>query len=338
MIKQYLFGHFFSKNIFMDEIDDKLHIIISGERGKIIRVPCSKKKLKIAGIFISFFLLCISTALVGALFFSFNGDDFLAQFRQESTRAITSPDVASSRSKEQADRLRAKVSLLQKQNREQLEQFEQEREVLLGDTLGELSSRSKMLEELFNSIGIIIPEKTKIRLQDSENSGGPFREISPLAREKDELINRIDVYIKKAESIPLGRPVQGKVTSDYGKRRDPLNGRASFHEGIDFRGRVGEKIYATANGVVIKAGWCGGYGKYVEVRHGDGYKTAYGHLHEILVKNGQKIKRGDVIGHVGNTGRSTGPHLHYEVKYRNKPIDPGKFIKIASNVKFPPSL
>lgn len=317
----------------MDKLDDKLHIIISGERGRVIRIPCSKRKLQIWGVLAIFLLLCICTVFVGTIFLSPDGERFLTAARQKLAISSQSAEKTDPHLQQKLAHLQAEISALEDKNREQLEQFEQEREVFLGEAMEELSSRSKLLEELFQSVGIIVPRKTKIVLRENENSGGPFRELSPLERQKDELINRIDAYLDKADAIPLGRPSSGRITSPFGKRRDPLNGRISFHDGIDFRGWRGEKIHATASGVVTRAGRFGGYGKYVELRHGNGYETAYAHMQKILVKKGQKIKRGDVIGLIGSTGRSTGPHLHYEIRRNDRRINPGKFIKVASTLK-----
>ncbi len=317
----------------MDKLDEKLHIIISGERGKVIRIPCSKKKLQLWGIIISFLLLAVSTVFVGTIFFTLDGDNHLTRALRKLTDNQYFQKGPDSNTQHTISKLEKEISLLKDKNREQLEQFNLEKEMLLGETMEELSTRSEMLEKLFQSIGIIVPTKTKILLKEGENSGGPFHEISPIERQKDELIDRINLYLDKANAIPLGRPSSGQISSPYGRRRDPLNGRACFHKGIDFRGQRGEKIYATASGVVTRAGRFGGYGKYVELQHQDGYETAYAHLHKILVKRGQKVERGDIIGLVGNTGRSTGPHLHYEIRRNKKNINPKKFVNVASNLK-----
>ncbi|MGH6790121.1 MAG: M23 family metallopeptidase, partial [Pseudolabrys sp.] len=110
-------------------------------------------------------------------------------------------------------------------------------------------------------------------------------------------------------------------------RTDPFLGRPAMHSGIDFRGAMGEPARVTAAGTVTMAGWDGGYGKMVEVDHGNGFSTRYGHLSEIDVKIGQKIRAGEVVGKIGSTGRSTGPHLHYETRINDQPLDPQKFLR-----------
>ena len=110
-------------------------------------------------------------------------------------------------------------------------------------------------------------------------------------------------------------------------RTDPFLGRPAMHTGIDFRGDTGEPVHATAAGKVTIAGWNGGYGKMVEIDHGNGLATRYGHLSEIDVKVGQIVRIGQVIGKIGSTGRSTGPHLHYETRIDGEAVDPQKFLR-----------
>ncbi len=117
------------------------------------------------------------------------------------------------------------------------------------------------------------------------------------------------------------------MSSPFGVRTDPFLGRPAMHTGIDLRGDIGEPVHATANGKVTIAGWEGGYGKMVEIDHGNGLATRYGHLSEIDVKVGQIVRIGQVIGKIGSTGRSTGPHLHYETRVDGEPVDPQKFLR-----------
>ncbi len=280
-------------------------------------------------------LLCASILFVGTIAFSLGEFSLFTDTSTEQPLSAPFTSVSSSlpgQQPEKIEELQQRIAALEEEKQRQRMQFEQERETLLGETMEELDSRSKMLEDLFRSIDIIIPKKKKILLHNEE-SGGLFHEVSPLEAQKDELVSRLDFYLKKASAIPLGKPLNGRITSRFGKRRDPLNGRVSFHDGIDIRGRRGAKIYATANGIVTLAGYNGGYGNYVEVQHGDGYKTAYAHMKKILVKRGQRVHRGDIIGLVGNTGRSTGPHLHYEIRRNDTPLNPAKYMYVATALK-----
>jgi murein DD-endopeptidase MepM/ murein hydrolase activator NlpD len=129
--------------------------------------------------------------------------------------------------------------------------------------------------------------------------------------------------------VPYRKPVVGEVefTSGFGVRTDPFLGRPAMHTGLDFRASTGDPVRVTANGKVVSAGWAGGYGRMVEVDHGNGLSTRYGHLSEIDVKVGDVVKIGQVLGEVGSTGRSTGPHLHYETRIEGEAVDPQKFLR-----------
>jgi murein DD-endopeptidase MepM/ murein hydrolase activator NlpD len=134
--------------------------------------------------------------------------------------------------------------------------------------------------------------------------------------------------------LPLANPAPGhSVTSPFGVRTDPILGTAALHSGMDFRAPIGMAAKVTAAGVVTKAGWNGGYGRMVEVDHGNGFATRYGHLSEIDVAVGQKLAAGDVVGKTGSSGRSTGPHLHYEVRHNGEAIDPLRFLTVGKKVE-----
>ena len=168
-------------------------------------------------------------------------------------------------------------------------------------------------------------------------AGGPFIPVK-LASE-DQTFGRalLRVNLMRAEAsalgntllkVPLRKPVTGEIdeTSPFGVRMDPFAHEAAMHTGIDFRGEIGEPIHATAGGIVTVAGWTGGYGKMIEIDHGNGLATRYGHLSEIDVDIGQAVRTGAVIGKLGSTGRSTGPHLHYETRLNGEAVSPQKFL------------
>ena len=129
------------------------------------------------------------------------------------------------------------------------------------------------------------------------------------------------------EILPLGKPVNSRVTSNYGTRKDPFTGKPKKHRGIDFAGKIGTELMAVAPGRVVSAGERVGYGTTVEIDHGLGFTTLYAHLSQILVSRGDWVRPGTVIGLAGSSGRSTGPHLHYEIRYKGTPFDPTKFVK-----------
>jgi murein DD-endopeptidase MepM/ murein hydrolase activator NlpD len=139
----------------------------------------------------------------------------------------------------------------------------------------------------------------------------------------------IDQYSHALVNVPVRKPVSGEVdmSSPFGMRMDPFLGKPAIHTGIDLRGEIGEPVHATAAGKVSIAGRDGGYGNLVEINHGNGLATRYGHLSEIDVKVGQSVRIGETIGKIGSTGRSTGPHLHYETRIDGEAVDPQKFLR-----------
>lgn len=168
--------------------------------------------------------------------------------------------------------------------------------------------------------------------------GGPFVPVKlPVdAAPFDRQLYRINITRAQVERlnrtlalVPYRKPVIGEVefTSGFGVRSDPFLGRPAMHTGLDFRAATGDPVRATANGKVVSSGWAGGYGRMIEIDHGNGLATRYGHLSEIHVKVGDQIKIGQVIGAVGSTGRSTGPHLHYETRIDGEAVDPQKFLR-----------
>ncbi len=131
----------------------------------------------------------------------------------------------------------------------------------------------------------------------------------------------------KVASAPTLWPVQGPITGSFGERIDPFNGEGAFHTGVDISSTVGTPVIAPADGVVEYADVMSGYGRMIIVDHGYGVTTRYGHLSAWAVTAGQQVHRGDVIGYVGDSGRSTGPHLHYEVRIYNTPVNPHKYLR-----------
>jgi murein DD-endopeptidase MepM/ murein hydrolase activator NlpD len=160
------------------------------------------------------------------------------------------------------------------------------------------------------------------------NSGGP---VDP--DEVDVNSPELEKYLKNIQStsnasyIPSQWAHTGKINNEFGFRRNPFGGRTyEFHGGMDIDGERGDMVIAPASGVVSEAGWKGGYGNMIEIDHGNGLKTRYGHLSKIEVETGAQITRGQLIGLVGSTGRSTGPHLHYELRVNSRPINPRYFL------------
>ncbi|MEG1617736.1 MAG: M23 family metallopeptidase [Bacteroidales bacterium] len=170
-------------------------------------------------------------------------------------------------------------------------------------------------------------------LPDAELVVSTTRKMDLLARQLyiqsnsfDEILTLGKTHEEKLRRIPAIQPVSNKdlrrTASGYGWRIDPIYKTRKLHEGMDFSAPIGTSVFATGDGVVLKSGWQQGYGYTVEIDHGFGYKTVYAHLNKIKSRQGAKVSRGDLIGEVGNTGKSTGPHLHYEVRLKGKPMNP----------------
>jgi murein DD-endopeptidase MepM/ murein hydrolase activator NlpD len=163
-----------------------------------------------------------------------------------------------------------------------------------------------------------------------EGRGGPSDgSADPTFKQLFTSWKKLDNLASGAIAVPADKPVKtAAFTSGYGVRSDPFRGGAAMHAGIDLAGPHGTPIYATADGLVTTAKWnSGGYGNLIKVDHGRGIETRYGHLAQMLVRDGQRVKRGDVIGRMGSTGRSTGSHLHYEVRIDGRAVNPIPFMK-----------
>lgn len=160
------------------------------------------------------------------------------------------------------------------------------------------------------------------------NSGGP-ESIDPSDPEDAEIGNKIRLIKKNADPtyLPTMWAHLGKINNEFGFRRNPFGGRTyEFHPGMDIDGERGDLVVAPANGTVIKAGWTGGYGNMLEIDHGNGLTTRYGHLSKIEAAVGDTITRGQLVAYIGSTGRSTGPHLHFELRLNDRPINPRFFL------------
>jgi murein DD-endopeptidase MepM/ murein hydrolase activator NlpD len=170
--------------------------------------------------------------------------------------------------------------------------------------------------------------------------GGPFvpwkGEKGAMTDELEHLadaMSRMEFLERSLLAIPSGQPTAAPMlTSSYGYRRDPFNGHAAFHAGLDFPGRYGQSINAAANGKVSYVGQRQGYGNVVEVEHGNGIMTRYAHLSGFAARVGQKVARGDTIGRMGSTGRSTGTHLHFEVRLNGQAVNPRPFLEARKDV------
>jgi murein DD-endopeptidase MepM/ murein hydrolase activator NlpD len=161
---------------------------------------------------------------------------------------------------------------------------------------------------------------------DNKTTAEFISQIDQKTQSLQDLISKVAARLDYLNSIPSAYPVYGTITSPFGMRKSPFGYGSEFHPGIDISVPVGTPVKAAGKGVVTYAGWLTGYGNAVIIDHGYGIESVYGHNSEILVKVGQSVKRGDIIAKSGNTGRSTGPHVHFEVRVNGNPIDPMKYL------------
>lgn len=204
-----------------------------------------------------------------------------------------------------------------------------------------------VLEMTGLSVDEVITPPMKPQAQGSGEAaggvGGPFVAFEAEHPEDEQFVNaalavgdRMDQLVSLHDRIkrtPLGQPADSYyLSSSFGKRKDPINGKWAFHSGVDLAGPMKTPIHATAPGKVVFAGWSGKYGKMVEIDHGDGLRTRFGHLYKVLVKKGDEVNLKGKIALMGSTGRSTGSHVHYEVLVHDKPVDPIKFIEAGHYV------
>jgi murein DD-endopeptidase MepM/ murein hydrolase activator NlpD len=214
----------------------------------------------------------------------------------------------------------------------QLEQVAQEKEMQVA-SLGSLASEVSSLyglkaDSLLASEGQFTEEQFVASIdQFHALKTSAFSGAATLAIGFDLGPNATTADWMRLASAPNIWPVEGRVTGSFGERIDPFNGEGAFHSGIDISGNYGQKIYAPASGTVVFVGTQAGYGKMIVLDHGHGITTRFGHMSGFVAVAGQRLERGDVVGYVGSSGRSTGAHLHYEVRIHNTPVNPYKYLR-----------
>ena len=208
----------------------------------------------------------------------------------------------------------------------------------LNDNVLSLKNDLKMLDSLeikkkVNDIDQNINGINKYLIErgifSSNNSGGPADEENPDIRIYEFYLDKTTTILNTIKNVPIGLPLIGEHKSFFGYRSNPFSGRGSeFHKGLDIKGEIGDPVKCTAGGKVVLSDYDGGYGKCVVIDHGNGLTSRFGHLSDYNVKSGDVVNAGEVIGFVGSTGRSTGPHLHYEIRYKEDYINPEEFLNI----------
>ena len=285
---------------------DTLHILMASEDGKTRNYVVSKKAIKKTAFLAAALFLALAVMSSVGVSLSYKG------ISQQKKLSGLEMQLAEERSRTEG--LQGKVIALG-----------QEKEDLLRDAVGELNEKSQIIESILSTVGI------DVKVQEThENSGGPFTSLTK--NNHEDLIFMADRYLATIQDIPHGAPASGVITSKFGRRHDPINSKVAFHEGVDIRGKRGTELRATASGTVFETGYDKGYGWYVLIDHGSDFRAMLAHCKKIMVKRGETVARGQVIALLGNSGRSTGPHVHYEIHHKGKLVNPTKFMRIAKYI------
>ena len=314
-------------------MDNRYHILITSDTDKTQHFSVSKRAVAISGLVCSLAVSILFLASISTCFLLTKNTTLerkiadLQEKVERSDQLITEYQQQAEKEKAQLDH---QLASLQMDKEKQTAAFKAEKESVINSAVSELRTRSELIERIMTKVGIKIGSTPAGR--GKSNSGGPF--IAKGSPAHDALLDKTDAYLKAIGFVPLGNPTHsGEIVSEFGSRQDPLNGKDSFHAGIDLSGDSGEAVYATAAGVVSKAFWNGSYGNYLEIDHRNGYSTCFAHLQKYIPTVGSTIQQGQMVGYIGSTGRTTGPHLHYEVHYQGKPIDPTKLTQVADLIQ-----
>ena len=228
--------------------------------------------------------------------------------------------------------------------REEMQQFSKMQAKLLDQVIALASNQDKKARKIYARLGVNPDRILKsAKLATADSVGGPFvsatrdgtfpRNVAVRLEKAVAELNRVKLLKQQARKLPLAMPVGNiiRFTSRYGLRRDPFRKVASMHTGVDIKAPYAAPIRSTADGVVLSAGWAGGYGRRVAVQHANGIVTKYAHMSKILVKKGQVVKLGDKVGLLGSSGRSTGAHVHYETRLNGRVMNPARFWKARND-------
>jgi murein DD-endopeptidase MepM/ murein hydrolase activator NlpD len=229
---------------------------------------------------------------------------------------------------QEAQVLRQRYDNLQKKVSETNEQLASLQ--LLADEVTAAYGVRKQLAGSLDLVGEAPSEESLVPTMVETLAEYSYLRTTNLARRQSNIFSRGDVNV-----LPGGWPVNGRLMGGYGVRSDPFSGEGSMHTGVDISAPMGTPVHAAADGIVLHAGWNGGYGRCVIIDHGNNYQTWYAHLSRMDVIEGEEIRQGEILGAVGTTGRSTGSHLHYEVRIGSTPVNPYRFLTRSIAVKRP---
>ena len=264
-----------------------------------------------------------------------DGNDLLERISNLENALITAEKQNASYKDKQND-LRDKVADLQGR----LQKIKKTQSGLFNHYKAQAQTSLTMIENTVAMTGLDVDGLVEMVKSQNKGVGGPFvpvagmgRAVASSANQLNRQMQRLRILQNVLSRLPLTPPLDSYwVSSHFGKRRDPYNGRWAMHEGIDMAGQPGLNVRAAAPGTVVESGWMSGYGRAVKIDHGYGLTTLYGHLKRAEVEPGDAVEHRGTIGKLGSTGRSTGPHVHYEIRFEGQPVDPGKFLKAGKHV------
>jgi murein DD-endopeptidase MepM/ murein hydrolase activator NlpD len=301
----------------------KLHITITGDAGTRRSITLHKNTLRIGAF-------CLTVCALALVYAAIQGSHYVLQnkqLQQQATQLADELQDYTQRLNRQLTNARIELARIQREKEELTTRYEQyvselkkDQAAQLKNSISRLDERAKVIETVIDKLGVKVEA-------DPEHSGGPYIALDD--KFCDKLICNTDRYLTVLQKMPLGLPINTRISSPFGRRIDPINKHRSFHAGIDFKGNTGDEVQATGNGVVKKSEYNPSLGNYIVISHGNGYETTFAHLSKRKVKKDETVERGDVIGLVGNTGRSTGSHLHYEVRLYGNPVNPMKYMQVA---------
>lgn len=300
------------------------------ERFTLVVIPHSGKKTKQFKLhkaivyFILIFFTSTSIFFITSTFYLFTKRSVLIEDLHRKNGDIKSLNSVISHQDIEINELKRTTHVV-KTKLSQLYELEDKVRNMVGLEPSESNNAVPITSRAINSISSALSTKEFYDLTDLTDSDSIDTITSLIDSEKEEydgFIKEVENQLKYLESVPDKWPVVGRITSKFGYRIHPISNRRQFHKGVDIANKSGTNIVAAASGIVTYSGWNGGYGKVIIVSHGYGYKSVYAHNNNNLVKVGEKVKKGQVIAELGSTGKSTGPHVHFEVHYKGKQIDP----------------
>lgn len=297
-------------------------MIIPNSKHNVRNIRISKSSFKIALASTMAVLICL---LASFMYYATSYSYFYASIRSQNS-IIAEKDKIISEKENEISRMKS------------VKKSQDKKIAMLNDNVKKVDSKMKSLDDLERKVRSMLGlndnltsrggvTRTRKSLLDTNTTNEITKEIDNKANDYKNLLSEVSNRLDYLNCLPSSMPVSGPITSNFGGRKSPYGTVSEFHPGIDIAVSEGTPVRAAGKGVVSYAGWLSGYGNAVMINHGYGITSVYGHNSQVLVKVGQAVNRGDIIAKSGSTGRSTGPHVHFEVRLNGSPVDPMKYIK-----------